>query len=389
MTAQTIQPLSPNAGQRPTAIYWGLLLTAAMVSLWAALDRDFAQIIIATIADAYLQVTTFVAATLLLFYGLERIFGFSAVKMLSRSGGWQVPIAAALGALPGCGGAIIVITNYVSGRLSFGAVLATLTATMGDAAFLLIAKEPVTGLMMMGIGLVVGTITGYIVDYVHGRDFLRPDTPAQTDDVATANARHDAPNFVNKLWLFAIVPGIIIGVLGAFQIDLDPLLANSMTDQPVTLFGFMGGTLCFAMWLLPRFIQSSKKPAVQSAILRQTISDTNFVTGWVIIAFLLFEVSLFVTGYELAELFDGLAIWVPLIAVVIGLLPGCGPQVLVTTLYLSGVVPLSAQIGNAISNDGDALFPAIALAPKAAIVATLYSTIPALLLAYGWYFYSG
>ena len=102
--------------------------------------------------------------------------------------------------------------------------------------------------------------------------------------------------------------------------------------------------------------------------------------------FLIFEVSIYVTGYELATLFEGLVIWVPLIAVVIGLLPGCGPQILVTTLYLSGVVPLSAQIGNAISNDGDALFPALALAPKAAIIATLYSTIPALLLAYGWHF---
>ena len=48
--------------------------------------------------------------------------------------------------------------------------------------------------------------------------------------------------------------------------------------------------------------------------------------------------------------------------------------------------PLSAQIGNAISNDGDALFPAIAMAPKAAIVATIYSALPALVVAYGWYF---
>ncbi len=56
-------------------------------------------------------------------------------------------------------------------------------------------------------------------------------------------------------------------------------------------------------------------------------------------------------------------------------------------MYLSGLIPLSAQIGNAISNDGDALFPAIAMAPRAAIVATIYSALPALLLAYGWYFY--
>ena len=50
------------------------------------------------------------------------------------------------------------------------------------------------------------------------------------------------------------------------------------------------------------------------------------------------------------------------------------------------LVPLSAEIGNAISNDGDALFPAIALAPKAAIIATLYSAIPAFIFAYGYMF---
>ena len=52
--------------------------------------------------------------------------------------------------------------------------------------------------------------------------------------------------------------------------------------------------------------------------------------------------------------------------------------------YLAGLVPLSAQIGNTISNDGDALFPAIAIAPKVAIVATLYSAVPAIMIAYGW-----
>ena len=378
--------------QRVTALYWGLLITSLLVASWAAWDGAFAQVIISTIADAYLQVTTFVAATLLLFYGLERLFGISAVKMLERSGSWQVPVAAALGALPGCGGAIIVMTNYVSGRLSFGAVMATLTATMGDAAFLLIAKEPATGLMMMAIGLVVGTVSGYAVDKLHGRDFMRP-APATNhhapDDMTGALAtsqRKDAPDFVNKLWLIAIIPGIVMGIFGAFQIDLDSFFANQLTEQPVTLFGFMAGVLSFAMWLLPRFIKQ-RAPASGNVILRQTIADTNFVTGWVIIAFLLFEVSLYITGYELSQLFNGMAIWVPLIAVLIGLIPGCGPQVLVTTLYLSGIVPLSAQIGNALSNDGDALFPALALAPKAAIIATLYSTIPALLLAYGWHFY--
>ncbi len=43
-------------------------------------------------------------------------------------------------------------------------------------------------------------------------------------------------------------------------------------------------------------------------------------------------------------------------------------------------------MGNAISNDGDALFPAIALNPRAAVVATIYSALPALIVAYAFHF---
>ena len=380
ITASTLPP------RRPQSIHMVLLFGAIILASSAFVNAEFAQVLIGTISDAYLQVTTFVAATLLIFYGIERLFGFDAIRLLSQSGRWQVPLAAALGALPGCGGAIIVVTNYVSGRLSFGAVMATLTATMGDAAFLLIAKEPVTGLIVMGVGLIVGTLSGYIVDFIHGTNFLRPD-PTQNDVETVDQQRAPAPQIINRLWLIALVPGVIFGLLGAFQIDLDAIFATNLIAEPVTLFGFFAGCLCFGMWLLPQFLpKQTDKTKASPSVIDQTITDTNFVTGWVIIAFLLFEVSIYVTGYELATLFEGLVIWVPLIAVVIGLLPGCGPQILVTTLYLSGVVPLSAQIGNAISNDGDALFPALALAPKAAIIATLYSTIPALLLAYGWHF---
>ena len=72
--------------------------------------------------------------------------------------------------------------------------------------------------------------------------------------------------------------------------------------------------------------------------------------------------------------------------ILVGFIPGCGPQVLVTTLFINGLIPFSALLGNAISNDGDALFPAIAINPKVALLATLYSAIPAFVLAHSIYF---
>jgi hypothetical protein len=94
-----------------------------------------------------------------------------------------------------------------------------------------------------------------------------------------------------------------------------------------------------------------------------------------------------VFDFELNIISSQMSVFVPLIGVLAGFLPGCGPQIIITTLYLSGTIPMSALVGNAISNDGDALFPAIALAPKVALVATLYSAIPALIIAYFWFLF--
>ena len=354
---------------------------------YSLLNQEFGEIVIASIADAYIQVTSFVAATLFLFYGIERLFKFNIAKKLSDSGNLQVVFAALLGALPGCGGAIIVITRYVSGSLSFGSVLATLTATMGDAAFLLIAKEPKTGLFIMGVGLVVGSITGYVVDRIHGREFLRPKTTTNSLVDTSHAGRQSNSLFVSRLWVMLIIPGIVFGILSAFQVDIDSLLTNPFISKPGTYLGFLGGLFCVFLWSAPTILKGgSSNNAKIPAYIRDTIADTNFVTAWVVFAFLIFEIWMFAFNIDLESLFSGFTLYMPLIAVVIGLLPGCGPQVIVTSLYIGGIIPLSAQIGNAISNDGDALFPAIALAPKTAIVATLYSTIPAVIVAYGWFF---
>ena len=95
---------------------------------------------------------------------------------------------------------------------------------------------------------------------------------------------------------------------------------------------------------------------------------------------------MFFTSIDLKAIFDVWLPIIPMIAILFGFLPGCGPQIVVATFYLNGFIPLSAEIGNAISNDGDALFPAIALAPKAAILATLYSGIQDILVAYSYMF---
>ena len=370
-------------------LFFATLVGVAAAGLFLTSEHEMVKLIFGSVADAYLQVTTFVAGTFLLIYGAERFLKVDAVAALRRETAWQVPMAAALGAMPGCAGAVIVVTQFVTGRLSFGSVVATLTATMGDAAFLLLAQEPLTGLAMIVLGFGVGTITGWIVNLIHSGDFLRGNgAGTECSVLESAFPENWKTRSIDRIWMAVLLPGLVLGLLAAFQIDVDAILGNATIEAPATLVGVVGGTLAVTMRLLPR---RKRGPRIQSSmkgsLVRRTVEETNFVTVWVIGAFLVFELSVYWLGLDLHAFFDGWAIFTPLIAVLLGFVPGCGPQVLVTTMYLAGLIPLSAQIGNTISNDGDALFPAIAIAPKVAIVATLYSAVPAVIIAYGWMFW--
>ncbi|MCK8136615.1 putative manganese transporter [Pseudoalteromonas sp. 2CM28B] len=349
------------------------------------------EITITALSDAFFQVSVFVAATLLIYYyAIEHIPQLEMSYLSAKSKSLEVLFASVLGALPGCGGAIIVVTQYTKGQASFGAIVAVLTATMGDAAFLLLATRPTEGLTIMAIGLVVGTLCGLIVNAIHKPNFLRPSAQEQKHQVKVLPTK--IIKISKPVWMFAIIPSLIIAFLIAFNVDFDQF--GQYTSAGISLFGAAMALFTVVIWAYSskgesyKEITSEEEECNPPSKLIKVLQDTHFVTAWVVASFMLFEILVSVVGLDLKTWFMHYAYLAPLIAVVIGFLPGCGPQIIVTTLYIQGIIPFSALAANAISNDGDALFPAIAMAPKAAVIATLYTSIPALVVGYGLYFLS-
>ena len=345
--------------------------------------NNFGDVVRSTLVDAYLQVSVFVGFTLFIFIGMDALTKFNIAFILDKTKKFHVIMASLLGALPGCGGAIVVVTQYIQGRISFGSLVAVLTATMGDAAFLLLAAEPLTGFFIFGLGALAGSISGYIVDKIHGEEYLQGNSKLRVEFEKIVKT------FVSKFnifWTLVFLPGFIVGLFVAFQQDVDQILDLPEGLSITHTIGTVGAILCVFMWSLNPLSDFQCSTDRSRNLLSRVVDTTNFVTTWVICGFLTFEIFIHLTEYDLKTFFEIWLPFVPLIAILFGLLPGCGPQILVTTSYLNGFIPLSAEIGNAISNDGDALFPAIALAPKAAIIATLYSTIPAIIFAYGYMF---
>ena len=331
-------------------------------------------VLIESASSAYISVTSFVAATLLMFSFLEKK-RFNLQSFIEKNTIYEIPICALLGVIPGCGGAIMVMSLYTRGIVSFSSVLATLISTMGDAAFLLIASKPTAALIILPVTLITGIVTGYIS--LPFSKIISPAIPKKklnTENIPI----NKIPNKFYSIWLLLVIPGLILGIFNAFNISPSIILLNF---DLVVMFSFLASIFCLLMWVFNP-LTDIQMASVHENSIRKTVDTTCFVTVWVITAFVCFELLNLSTQGKMFDYLMLLGPFVPLVAILIGFIPGCGPQIMITSMYISGQIPMSAQIGNSISNDGDALFPAMAIAPKVAVLATLYSAIPALMVAY-------
>jgi len=353
----------------------GRLVVALVLLALALAPGELGALTRALMTDAYVQVSVFVAATLLLFYGSERLFSFDIGATLRGARGWQVPLAALLGATPGCGGAVIVVAAYTSGNAGLGAVVAALTATMGDAAFLLIATRPDAAAVVLPVSLGVGVLSGWAVDRFNRIAF--PTLAGGSCELAPRIGRVRPRDIA---YLLPVLPGLFIGGAQLAQIEIERLFG-----LPAMAFALTGTVLGLFIWATSPVTAMTN---AKDAPLTRMAEETSFISVWVIGAYLAYDYAAAFAGIDIAAWFSAVAPLLPLIAILVGLIPGCGPQVLVATLYVNGALPFAALIGNAISNDGDALFPAIAINPRAAALATFYSAIPAVLVAYGFHFFA-
>ena len=276
----------------------------------------------------------------------------------------------------------MVMSLFTRGVVSFGAVLAALISTMGDAAFLLLATKPQAALIILPVTFCTGIVSGYLVK-PFTKNFLQK--KINQDFLITELPKNKTSNKFYLIWFFFLIPGLALGIMNALNIETSYLVSDIDIIQ---LISFLLALYCvFLLVLNP--LTDIQMASIHENSFRKVVDTTCFVTVWVIISFVIYELINISTQGAIFESLKYFGPFIPLMAIIIGFIPGCGPQIMITSMYVSGQLPMSAQIGNSISNDGDALFPAIAISAKAAIIATLYSAVPAIFIAYLWYYLIG
>ena len=374
--------------------------------------------------DAFLAVTVFVAAMVLLFSWLQYVTAGRFVDWIRSKTKLQPIIGALMGLTPGCGGAIVMMPLYARGYVSYGTVVATLIATLGDSAFVLIggaiANPDLIGpvLLVHLISFIVGVVWGLGIDFIRitpssplgrfGPEIEEEITHIISDekyDVRDELPREEPDGFSYKIvhqgyliWWSVTLVGLVFAILllywgavdGGPTLDLDD---GGLNLDPTTLGGFiswvglLGTLLSVAIFLGQRSIfgddteasvgdklDSFKETTIHAA------SETSFVTFWVLIAYFVFEFSMLFGGVDESNLVAyGAGVGAIFVAALVGVIPGCGPQIIIMTSYVEGILGFPGLVSNAISQDGDALFPLLVRHRTASLWATFHTVLPAII----------
>lgn len=382
------------------------------------------EVLVISMRDAFLAVTVFVAVMVLLFSWLQYVTAGKFVDWIRKNQSIQPLIGALMGLTPGCGGAIIVMPMYTRGYVSYGTVIATLIATLGDAAFVLIGAvfrdisflAPV--IVVHLTSFTVAVIWGFTVD----RLAVTPSSPlgimwfksheSEVEEISDigknmqiiSDMPREAPDGFGykvlhqgyRAWWIVTAVGFCLAILLLFWYAQDPDYSPDLVWDPttrdgiITWVGFIGTLLSIVLYISSKnFIRDDTEATIGDKLnsfdetLVHAASETAFVTFWVVMAYLIFEFGIILSGISEADLSDhGAGAGAVAFAAFVGLVPGCGPQIIAISAYVEGIISFPALVANAISQDGDALFPLLVRHKVASIWATIHTTLPAILVGF-------
>ncbi|MFH1299362.1 MAG: putative manganese transporter, partial [Patescibacteria group bacterium] len=183
-------------------------------------------------------------------------------------------------------------------------------------------------------------------------------------------------------WIF-ILTGLVIGIAR--------LAGLPLATSPIMYLGITGTILSITLMLASKKYladDTHEEAELKLMSLKETLvhtaEETAFVGVWVFVSYVFFGIlSYFLDSGIQTALLAGI---IPvLIGAAIGIIPGCGPQIVFVSLYSKGLLPFAALVAHSISQDGDALFPLIAMDKKAALQATVITTATALVVGVAFY----
>ena len=263
------------------------------------------------------KITLLVYVFMLLVELIELRLGHLLKKHLTSHRLTQYVLCAILGLIPGCNDAFVVVTLYISGIVTFGALVTVMISTFGDEAFVLLAAmaDPTMAvslsdvLALSSILLVLGIGGGALADFLVAR--FRIPTTAKCEI-----PHHDEYSDHRFNWKHFFTEH-------AFR--------HVFLRHIPTLFLWMVGSLAALHLLEAQFHLSQRIGGSPAAMI--------------------------------------------VLGCLVGLFPFSGPNLVFITLFGKGMIPLSVLLANSIVQDGHGILPLLSFSVPDSIRLKLFKLV--------------
>lgn len=293
----------------------------------------------------------------------------------------QYLTAGILGSTPGCLGSFLAVTMYIRGMLGFGALSACMIASSGDAAFVMLSRIPVPALILFGILLVLGTLSGWIGDLLAKKVGFEPCMTCEEQDhhLEVNQCKSWPENGVFDVWKkpillrFAFLFLVIISLLSVFFGVLGPDHWNWIRVAIVVLLLFG----MFVVFTVPDeyLIEHIWEHVAKEHLLK--------IFAWTLVT--LVSLTLVEHFVDLQAALTGRMAWMVLAAGLVGILPDSGPHLFFVFLFADGTIPFSVLLTSSIVQDGHGMLPLLSVSVKDSLMVKAFNLLLGLAVGYFTY----
>jgi hypothetical protein len=332
-----------------------------------------------------LTITAFVLSMMLLIEYLTVRTQNKFLVLISSNEWWQVVLASFLGIIPGCLGTFFAVSLYSHRVIKLPALIAVMIATSGDEAFVMFGEIPKQALMLNLVLFVVAVGVGFLlnlimkdVNYIELKENMLH-THKTPDCVCfdKKTFKNDWKNLSFERFLLVFFSFLILIFFISKGVN-----TGKWDFETVTFIIIMFFVLFLVITVPEHFLKEHLwKHNIKKHLFRiflWTFGSLFFIN--------LILPYLHITQQNFAPLAHKYYFLLLLFAVLVGIIPESGPNLVFVFLYAQGYVPISILLANSIVQDGHGSLPLLAESQKSFFVAKIVNIIVGFVVGLGAYF---
>jgi hypothetical protein len=290
---------------------------------------------------------------------------------LSKSWFKQILLATLLGMVPGCIGGFAVVSMFTHNLLNFGALTAAMIASTGDESFVMFSMFPQKALFLNGIIFVVAMGAGLIVNLIFKS--VRVPYPGKTHmqihkheigphrhswKKALENMRN--LSFQRASLLLGLLLFMFGAITGQFEHGTHEIVNSAQTHSDWGLENI----LFVVLSLLVFYILVLVDEHFLEEHLWQHIIKKHFIRIFLWTFGALLGISIVMHYVDITPWLARNRLTVLGLALLIGVIPESGPNLIFVSLFYNGTLPFSILFANSIVQDGHSSLPLLAESKK-------------------------